>query len=269
MAADSENALAEAQSLDDQHEAAAQRADLAALRAALAAGTHRRASSFELPRLLDQLRNATETGNVAALCAALAAGAATVVDSWRTGLSSKSALGRVVETKQGVDISVGRRTACVRALLLAGASASAPVLGHGGNGSHIALHDAAYLGLSTVCRLLLDAGADVNARHMMLSENYYTPLYYAATRSHGSERAERNQKAIALLLSRGAVDGPDIDKYESSSYLKKVRAAGGFSKYERQHRAMLVASYAPKFSHLLPPELVSVVISFWAHVGFY
>ena len=126
------------------------------------------------------------------------------------------------------------------------------------------MHDAAFLGLSTVCRLLLDAGADVNARHI-LSENYYTPLYYAAARQH----AERNQKAIALLISRGAVDGPEVDKYSSSSYLQKVRAAGGFSKYERQHRAMLVASYAPKFSHLLPPELVSVVISFWAHVGFY
>ena len=261
MAESSETSLAAPQSLDDQHEAAAQRADLAALRAALAAVTHRRASSFELPRLLDQLQSATETGDVAVLCAALAAGAATVVDSWRTGLSSKSALGRVVETKQGVDISVGRRTACVRALLLAGASASAPVLGS--NGSHIALHDAAYLGLSTVCRLLLDAGANVDAGVKVLSNMSMndTPLHYAANREH--------QKVIALFLSRGAVDGPDVDRLERSSYLQKIRAAGGFSKYERQHRAMLVASYTPKFSHLLPPELVSVVISFWAHVGFY
>ena len=119
------------------------------------------------------------------------------------------------------------------------------------------LHDAAFLGLYTVCRLLLDAGADVNALH----GDTYTPLHYAANRSH--------QKIIALFLSRGAVDGPHVDQLERSSYLQKVRAAGGFSKYERQHRAMLVASYTPKFSHLLPPELVSVVISFWAHVGFY
>ena len=126
------------------------------------------------------------------------------------------------------------------------------------------LHEAAFLGLYTVCRLLLDAGVDVNAPHTLYRDTY-TPLHYAANRSH----AERNQKIIALLLSRGAVDGPDIDKYESSSYLKKIRAAGGIAKYERQHRAMIVASYAPKFSHLLPPELVSVVISFWAHVGFY
>ena len=120
------------------------------------------------------------------------------------------------------------------------------------------LHEAAYLGLYTVCRLLLDAGADVNVQ-----EHYEcTPLHYAAAIS-------RNQKVVALLLSRGAVDSPSVDPLERSSFLQKIRAAGGFSNYERQHRTMLVASYAPKFSHLLPPELVSVVISFWAHVGFY
>ena len=125
------------------------------------------------------------------------------------------------------------------------------------------LHDAAFLGLYTVCRLLLDAGANVDAGVKVLSNMSVndTPLHYAANREH--------QKVIALFLSRGAVDGPRVDQLERSSYLQKVRAAGGFSKYERQHRAMLVASYTPKFSHLLPPELVSVVISFWAHVGFY
>ena len=125
------------------------------------------------------------------------------------------------------------------------------------------LHDAAFLGLYTVCRLLLDAGANVDAGVKVLSNMSLndTPLHYAANREH--------QKVIALFLSRGAVDGPHVDQLERSSYLQKVRAAGGFSKYERQHRAMLVASYAPKFSHLLPPELVSVVISFWAHAGLY
>ena len=124
------------------------------------------------------------------------------------------------------------------------------------------LHDAAFLSLYTVCRLLLDAGADVNVLSNLAVND--SPLTYAAATQH-----TRNQRVIALFLSRGAVDGPEVDKYSSSSYLKKIRAAGGFSKYERQHRAMLVASFTPKFSHLLPPELVSVVISFWAHVGFY
>ena len=117
------------------------------------------------------------------------------------------------------------------------------------------LHDAAFLGLYTVCRLLLDAGADVNALH----GDTYTPLHYAANRSH--------QKIIALFLSRGAVDGPNVDRLASSSYLEKVRAAGGFANYQKQHRAKLVAMLAPKFAHMLPPELVSVVITFWAPVG--
>ena len=217
-------------------------------------------SLAEAQSLNDQLHDAAAIGDVAALREALAAGA--YVDERRTFNPdvSRTPLACVVAT--GMTISEERRTACVRALLLAGASPSAPITSRGC--CWMALHEAAYLGLYTVCRLLLDAGVDVNAPHTLYRDTY-TPLHYAANRSH----AERNQKVIALLLSRGAVDGPDIDKYESSSYLKKIRAAGGIAKYERQHRAMLVASYAPMFSHLLPPELVSVVISFWAHVGFY
>ena len=117
------------------------------------------------------------------------------------------------------------------------------------------LHDAAFLGLYTVCRLLLDAGADVNVR----DGRECTPLHYAAAR--------QNQKLIALLLSRGAVDGPSVDPGSRSPYLQKVRAAGGFANYQKQHRAKLVAMLAPKLGHLLPPELVSVVITFWAPVG--
>ena len=117
------------------------------------------------------------------------------------------------------------------------------------------LHEAAALGLYTVCRLLLDAGADVNVR----DGRECTPLHYTAAR--------QNQKIIALLLSRGAVDGPSVDPMSRSPYLQKVRAAGSFVLYAKQHRAKLVAMLAPKFAHLLPPELVSVVISFWAPVG--
>ena len=122
------------------------------------------------------------------------------------------------------------------------------------------LHEAAALGLYTVCRLLLDASADVNER----DGRECTPLHYAAARQ---DNAERRQKLIALLLSRGAVDGPSVDPMSRSPYLQKVRAAGSFVLYAKQHRAKLVAMLAPKFAHLLPPELVSVVISFWAPVG--
>ena len=58
MAEDSEASLAAPQSLDDQHEAAAERADLAALQAALAAGAQRQVSSLELDVRIDQLHAA-------------------------------------------------------------------------------------------------------------------------------------------------------------------------------------------------------------------
>ena len=202
--------------------------------------------------LNNQLHDAAALGDVAALRKALAAGAD--VDARRAGGISRTPLARVVNPS--LTISDERRTACVRALLLAGASPSAPITSRGC--CWMALHEAAYLGLYTVCRLLLDAGADVNAPHNVVGDSN-TPLHYAVNRSH--------QKVIALLISRGAVDGPHIDKYSSSSYLQKVRAAGGFANYQKQHRAKLVATLAPKFAHVLPPELVSVVITFWAPVG--
>ena len=153
MADDSENALAVAQSLDDQHEAAAERADLAALRAALAAlaaGTHRQASTLELDARIGQLHAAAATGDLAALCAALAAGAD--VEARRTDSYTRTPLARVTDPQNS--ISDERRTACVRALLLAGASPSAPIESLGGRSCWMPLHDAAFLGLYTVCRLL-------------------------------------------------------------------------------------------------------------------
>ena len=207
--------------------------------------------------LNDQLHDAAEIGDVAVLREALAAGADVEARRADPAGVSRTPLARVLHPMKTIPYE--RRTACVRALLLAGASPSAPIT-HGGN-PYTALHDAAYLGLYTVCRLLLDAGADVDAPHNVVGAETNTPLHYAVNRSH--------QKVIALFLSRGAVDGPNVDRLVRSSYLQKVRAAGSFANYEKQHRAKLVASYTPELSHLLPPELVSVVISFWAHVGFY
>ena len=203
--------------------------------------------------LNDQLHDAAEIGDVAALRRALAAGAD--VDARRAADGvSMTPIASVVAP--GRTISDERMTACVRALLLAGASPSAPI--RSATGSWMVLHEAAYRGLYTVCRLLLDAGADVNAQSTSSVND--TPLHCAAV-------LNRNQKVISLLLSRGAVDIPTVDHLGRSAYLKKIRAAGSFAIYQKQHRAKLVATFAPKFVHLLPTELVAVVITFWAPVG--
>ena len=198
-----------------------------------------------------ELHLAAAAGDVVRLRAALTAGADVDARMTVNGIT-RTPLARVVGP--GMTISDEGRTACVRALLLAGASPSAPITGRSG-GHWVPLHDAAFLGLYTVCRLLLDAGADVNVLSNLGVND--SPLHYAVA-------LNRNQKVVALLLSRGGVDGPNVG---SSSYLRKIRAAGSFANYAKQHRSKLVAMLAPKFAHLIPPELVSVVISFWAPVG--
>ena len=50
--------------------------------------------------------------------------------------------------------------------------------------------------------------------------------------------------------------------------IKKVVAAGGFTAYERAHRARLVAMLAPKLTHM-PADAISHMVDFAFHVGFY
>ena len=149
------------------------------------------------------------------------------------------------------------RTACVRALLDAGASASAAVvLRDNEQPGYTAMHDAAWAGLDTICRLLLDAGADLTA---ICDGNGFTPLRYAAIHGHG--------RLVVLLLSRGATtDGAPLDQI-SPGYRSRIERAGSFANYQKQQRATLMAMLAPKMDHLLPPELVSHVITFWGHLG--
>ena len=52
-------------------------------------------------------------------------------------------------------------------------------------------------------------------------------------------------------------------------YIHKVRYAGGFRAYEKQHLATLVALLAPKFAHLVPTDVVPRIVSFWYPVGFW
>ena len=152
------------------------------------------------------------------------------------------------------------RTACVRALLDAGASASAAVVLYDNDErpSYTAMHDAAYSGLDTICRLLLDAGAALNAR----DHDDTPPLQYAVIHKH--------HRTVVLFLSRGATtDGEtgNFEEYHSPGYLERIERAGSFANYQKQQRAKLMALLAPKMDHLLPPELVSHVITFWGHLG--
>ena len=75
------------------------------------------------------------------------------------------------------------------------------------------------------------------------------------------------RRIILLLLRAGAVL-PHPAK-TNNAYLRKVIAAGSLQNYERSHLNAVAASFAPKFAHLLPPELVRRVVEYAFHVGDY
>ena len=53
-----------------------------------------------------------------------------------------------------------------------------------------------------------------------------------------------------------------------NTYLRKVHAAGCFAAYEKAHLASLAKIFIPLFDGL-PKEVVRVIVSFWAHAGYY
>ena len=216
--------------------------------------------------LNQRLHDAALAGDVVKLREAIAAGA----DVEAPLLERRGHNNRAVKTKplccvvRASRVQQNRRekgrTACVRALLDAGASASEAVVRyeHDERPAFAAMHDAAYSGFATICRLLLDAGEDLN----VLTSGDFTPLRYAAVHKH--------HRLVVLLLSRGAATDDEctraLEEY-SPGYQARIERAGSFAKYQKQQRAKLVAMLAPKMSHLLPPELVSHVITFWGHLG--
>ena len=80
-----------------------------------------------------------------------------------------------------------------------------------------------------------------------------------------------------LLLRAGSIlptgeDGnrpSNYDTHRTHPYLLKIDTAGGFKAYEKAHRTRLLATFTPKFTHLVPPELVPLIVEFSFHVGFY
>ena len=82
------------------------------------------------------------------------------------------------------------------------------------------------------------------------------------------EHCQRHSSGIYLLpiLVRA---GASLSARTTNAYIRKVIAADGIQRYERAHLNALAASFAPKFSHLLPPELVRRVVEYAFHVGDY
>ena len=198
--------------------------------------------------------------------------------------------------------SIDHRLACIEALLGAGASVnliSSGISGGGGTALHCALSLTDRSRYPTNFELVVDrllrAGADVNA----INEYGTSVLAAAACEGHST--------TVAKLLSAGAVDPKGFDvpllcalerpepricallmragaklpihgreswvarSLERSPYLRKVyETPGGFKAYEKAHRQRLTAIFLSKSKfQSLPAEMVSHIVSFGFHCGFY
>ena len=87
-----------------------------------------------------------------------------------------------------------------------------------------------------------------------------------AALDYASISRDLGYRRICLILLRA---GAALPAHSADGYLQKVIAAGSLQNYERAHLDALAASFAPKFAHLLPPELVRRVVEYAFHVGDY
>ena len=134
---------------------------------------------------------------------------------------------------------------------------------------------------------MIDAGANVNATiqgfptAQTVGPDFYTPaqlaLNLAARDIHPTswdrELAYRHRRLLPLLFSAGArvplgPESRDAPDSWGTRYNARVLAAGGWAKYEGAHRASLTKTFAPKFPSL-PVEMVSKVVSYAFHTGWY
>ena len=116
-----------------------------------------------------------------------------------------------------------------------------------------------------IVEALLRAGADASP-----------PLWHGRTImdfsiGHGRRRIWPVLLRAGAIVPTGENDNrpPNYNTHRAHPYLRKLDAAGGFKAHEKAHRATLQAIFAPKFTHLVPPELVARIIEFSFHVGFY
>ena len=123
----------------------------------------------------------------------------------------------------------------------------------------------------SVVDALVKAGADANAWREQRYGSPVTPIEVAINR--GDHR-------LWSILFRGGATIPTDDDYAADvledytrhrahPYLRKIETAGGWKAYEKAHRTKLLATFVPKFTHLVPKELVPLIVEFSFHVGFY
>ena len=112
--------------------------------------------------------------------------------------------------------------------------------------------------------LLLSRGANPNQR---VENRIYndTPLQLIHHRDYRSVPARTRRLVSHLLLRYGA----EISPAATDPYLCKVAAAGGLRAYEKAHRRALAMTLARVVFPRLPVDVVSHVVAFSFHTGYY
>ena len=253
----------------------------------------------------------------------------TIDEPYRLAAAAGDA-GRLAELLQGVDPDYPDDSCVVPPLLLAcdfGIGDEKPTPGHiecvelllgAGASPHVTTYEAELTPLHLACigssravdmvRLLLDAGADVNA----VGSDNTTPLGFACflNGAHpdtieellaagaavdargakcspleelmGGSMDRQRQRIVPLLLRAGAsipiralealrwtsFGRPPVAKAVYSYLQRILDTPGGFDSYVQIHLRALAGMLAPKLG--LPTELARIVVEFWhEHLGFY
>ena len=112
--------------------------------------------------------------------------------------------------------------------------------------------------------LLLSRGANPNQRVVNMTYNH-TPLQLIHGPGSFLSHARTRRLVSHLLLRYGA----EISPAATDPYLCKVAAAGGLRAYEKAHRRALAMPLARVVFPRLPVEMVSHVVAFSFHTGYY
>ena len=275
---------------------ACESANAAALRIALAsAGADPNAVEEEqrlyYPPMHTLIRCINNDAEARAACARILLDAGASANAYQYCLRSRES-GRRINLSSALQEAATRGLVGIVEALL---NANADVNARGCLGA-TALHGAAGKAHLECVTLLLARGADVSIHGSKLGDSLRRASSTAlacAIRNQSGPAAPRIRRIIPMILRAGGwrdfpledvlnrmgINWPEPGRghwlpptdafFRRIDYLERIVAAGGWPNYERNHSAALVATFAPKLPHRLPPELVAHVIAFWAHLGCY
>ena len=151
------------------------------------------------------------------------------------------------------DAAVNGSTACVRLLLRAGADVNAR-----GNNGATALHDACCHGRVHAAELLIAAGANPQAR----SQHGFTPLLIAIARGHREVALTLLRAGAAIKVLRAEWIKPDNKALHN--HMVDIIDEGGWNARVERHRRPLMSILS---NLALPHDALVVVLSFWSPPG--